>query len=120
MSRYQMEATTVHDNYRIEVVPERVYFRTDRKTEHEYRLMELTEAKAGIERHVDGLESVTVAWDTKQVCSHCRVPVEDAMTSDGPGCCDQAVELYETWKAARFTGPGYDAHPGYDHEDCCK
>jgi len=19
-----------------------------------------------------------------------------------------------------FTGPGYDAHPGQDHEDCCK
>lgn len=21
---------------------------------------------------------------------------------------------------APFTGPGYDAHPGRDHEDCCK
>lgn len=19
-----------------------------------------------------------------------------------------------------FTGPGYEAHPGHDHEDCCK
>lgn len=23
-------------------------------------------------------------------------------------------------EAGRFTGPGYEAHPGHDHEDCCK
>jgi hypothetical protein len=22
--------------------------------------------------------------------------------------------------APTFTGPGYEAHPGHDHEDCCK
>lgn len=25
-----------------------------------------------------------------------------------------------TPRPENFTGPGYDAHPGHDHEDCCK
>lgn len=29
-------------------------------------------------------------------------------------------ERREAERRASYFGPGYEAHPGYDHEDCCK
>lgn len=101
MNSYQMEARVIQDNHRLELTPPEVYFRSDRKTEHEYRLMELHEVKASIERHVDNCGDVAVLWDTKHVCVHCGCRVKDAMTDDGPGCCDKAVAHYDAWKAAQ-------------------
>lgn len=31
-----------------------------------------------------------------------------------------AASLVPTLRTPDFTGPGYEAHPGHDHEDCCK
>lgn len=101
MSTYEMETKVVRDNYRIEVIPEERYYRSDRKTPHEYSTLELRELKESIDRHVDGAKEVTAHWDTTVVCVHCNTPVANAMTDDGPGCCDEAVELYDAWKAAQ-------------------
>jgi thymidylate synthase len=37
------------------------------------------------------------------------------------GMAQEAYVLARTlWEQERFAGPGYAAHPGRDHEDCCK
>lgn len=98
---YTMPSTSRCENYRINVEVEQVYARTGRRSEHDYKMLELEEVKKSILRHVDGVDSAQILWDTIAECVHCHCPVEDAMTDDGPGCCDEAVAEYEAWTEAR-------------------
>lgn len=43
--------------------------------------------------------------------------IADGLLAAGYGLLPQSAPAPEQ---NTFTSPGYDAHPGHDHEDCCK
>lgn len=87
------QTKTVHSNYRVEVIPAEIYVRGVRgRSDHDTRQMELREAVAKIERHIDDVDTVQALWDTEQACVHCSVTVAMGCLDNGePACCDEAI-----------------------------
>jgi hypothetical protein len=87
------QTKTVFSNYRIEVIPSEIYVRGVRqRTDHDTRQMELREAVAKIERHIDDIDSVEARWNTDQACVHCDTTVAMGCLDSGePACCDEAI-----------------------------
>lgn len=86
---------TIFENYRVEVSPDIWY-----GPSHEKYLDALNDLKKDIVRHVDGIEDVSVQWDSKEVCEFCECEwelweEEDEKEEGGfkkgiPVCCDKA------------------------------
>lgn len=87
------QTKTVHSNYRVEVIPNEIYIRGIRgRSDHETRQMELNEAVASIQRHIDDVGEVNARWDTDQACVHCDTTVAMGCLDSGePACCDEAI-----------------------------
>lgn len=91
--------TPFYSNYRVEVEPARAYIKA--LDTHEYILETCRSIKSQIERHVDDTLSVTVLFDTEQICSHCDMAWEVAEDEGWdvpigcPICCEKAQDEWE-------------------------
>ncbi len=68
-----------------------------RRTEdEEFALCE--SIKRQIRKHVDGIGGVYIVYDTVEQCEFCNSVWEKAWDTEGPICCDKALEEYEGGK----------------------
>ena len=75
------------ENIRVEVEAGG-YMRITRRSPEEQMVDACEGVAAQIRRHVDGLGSVRVMWDTAGTCEHCGAQwTEDSPDYNG-GCCD--------------------------------
>lgn len=95
-----MSRAIIHNNYRIEVYPRNVGDGGWIKMSE--RLIEPDDAKRNaiykqecellipqIKRHVDGIGSVTVVFDTEEHCSFCGGNWTEKSETYNGGCCDE-------------------------------
>lgn len=95
---------TFYSNYRVVVDVDEPWILSE-KTEEEKRKLfqrDADDVKAQIERYVDGINNISVVWDTDETCSYCGYNWEvneDENDKDyklgQPVCCDKAMDEWD-------------------------
>jgi hypothetical protein len=101
-----MARKTTFENFCVEVIPEdprgTLYISTKPEAstlEYKYRRA-CEEIVSEIKRHVDGISSANIVWDTVHSCEHCGAKWSEESTIYNGGCCagdiaNEAAELAE-------------------------
>lgn len=58
---------------------------------------------AEVKRHVDGIDSAVIEYDTKHVCEHCGYQWTEISTEYNGGCCDADQQAQEARELAEET-----------------
>jgi hypothetical protein len=106
----------VHSNHRLVIRPDTRGWSVQARSDHAALCRLLGDMEAAIRRHVDNVGLIHIAWDTREVCSHCErewepVTAEDAADPDyaeyvvgEPMCCDAASKEFRAERDASGGG----------------
>lgn len=83
-----MKQTTL-ENWRVEIDPD--FFRLN-TGDNDGRRSYCHDIVKQVERHIDGIDAVSVKFDRVSVCSHCGEPWGEKSDSYNGGCCDKDEE----------------------------
>lgn len=95
---YTPKTQTIYSNYRIEVVPQKPWFRSHKTPEEKHVSMrrELENLRIAASRHLEHHDGISSHFDREVCCQFCGELWETAIDNDGvPCCCDEAVNDYE-------------------------
>ena len=86
-----MGRKTIRSGYRVEVLPIPTMNIVQNTLRHRYYISECKELQRQIERHVDGVYTTYITWDTTVVCEHCGLLWEEGEDGE-PLCCQRAAD----------------------------